>query len=98
MVRAGLDANIFQNAVCGSPVTPAQASIHGGYLDFTCEPTRPARYVSVDIDGNQPGETTTNVVALCEVMVEEYSTETAVTSPARLTSESRLSNLYVHAA
>ena len=73
VVRAGLNAEFSQNAICGAPVTSAQASIHGGYLDFTCDPPTAARYVSVDIDGSQPGVGEENILTLCEVMVEEYS-------------------------
>ena len=73
VVRAGLKANFSQNAICGAPVTSAQALIHGGYLDFTCDPPTAARYVSVDIDGSQPGVRNKAALTLCEVMVEEYS-------------------------
>ena len=84
VVRAGLHANFSLNAVCGSPVTSAQASIYGARLDFMCDPPTPARYVSVDIDANQPGVRNETVLTLCEVMVDEYP---VTQPPAALTGE-----------
>ena len=74
-MRAGLNANLFENVICGSPVTEAQASIPGAHLPFLCDPPVAARYVSVDIDPSRPGvapESGVIYLTLCEVMVEEF--------------------------
>ena len=76
VVRAGLNASISQNAVCGFPVTTAQASVPGAHLDFPCDPPRSARYISVHAKGP------TTVLTLCEVFVYKH---TSSESPQTLT-------------
>ncbi|XP_038053132.1 uncharacterized protein LOC119725683 [Patiria miniata] len=61
VVRAGLDATPTANPTCGSPVSQYQALIND-WIEFTCDPSRLARYVSVDV----PTET---ALTLCEVMI-----------------------------
>ncbi|XP_038052727.1 uncharacterized protein LOC119725395 [Patiria miniata] len=61
VVRAGLSDAHLDNPTCGSPVSLYQALIND-WIEFTCDPSRPARYVSVDI----PRETW---LSLAEVMV-----------------------------
>ncbi|XP_022098115.1 polycystic kidney disease protein 1-like 2 isoform X2 [Acanthaster planci] len=61
VVRAGLSATPTENAMCGSPVTLYQSLIND-WIEFTCEPSRLARYVSVDAPGNL-------TLILCEVMI-----------------------------
>ena len=72
VVRAGLNNNISQNTVCGSPVTSAQASIPGEQVKFVCNPPVAARYVSVDNRFESGTDYGDQVLTLCEVMVEEY--------------------------
>ncbi|XP_071794537.1 uncharacterized protein [Asterias amurensis] len=67
IVRAGTETDIFNNAVCGLPLTSDQASIPGAHIQLLCSPPVTARYVSV--------ETANTELTLCEVMVEEYPTE-----------------------
>ncbi|XP_071801417.1 uncharacterized protein [Asterias amurensis] len=68
IVRAGIGSDIFNNAACGVPVTSDQASIPGGHIPISCNPPVLARYVSVDIE-------TPTLLAMCEVIVEEYPME-----------------------
>ena len=72
MVRAGIESDIFNNAACGLPVTSDQASIPGGHIRVVCDPPVIAQYISVDDD---VPSLQVNSLALCEVMVEEYSME-----------------------
>ncbi|XP_022111473.1 uncharacterized protein LOC110990688 [Acanthaster planci] len=61
VARAGLSATPTDNAMCGSPVTQYQALINDR-IDIHCEPTKLARYVSVDIPRR-------SFLILCEVKV-----------------------------
>ncbi|XP_022095017.1 uncharacterized protein LOC110981618 [Acanthaster planci] len=61
VARAGLSATSTGNAMCGSPVTQYQALIND-WIEFVCDPSRLARYVSINI----PGEA---ALILCEVIV-----------------------------
>ncbi|XP_033635941.1 fucolectin-like [Asterias rubens] len=65
-VRAGTNDDIYQNGICGSRVTSAQASILGGLTMITCDPPVVAQYVSVDLVGGS------EILSLCEVTVKEY--------------------------
>ncbi|XP_071801562.1 uncharacterized protein [Asterias amurensis] len=72
VVRAGMKSDIFNNAACGLPVTLDQASIPRGHIPIVCDPPVIARYVSVDDAVPAPNS---NVLTLCEVIVEEYPME-----------------------
>ncbi|XP_022111302.1 uncharacterized protein LOC110990560 [Acanthaster planci] len=61
VARAGLGTTPTNNPTCGSPVTQYQALIND-WIEFTCDPLRVARYISIDI----PRQT---ALVLCEVMV-----------------------------
>ncbi|XP_022097856.1 uncharacterized protein LOC110983161 isoform X2 [Acanthaster planci] len=61
VARAGLSDTPTDNAMCGSSVTQYQAFIND-WIEFTCDPSRLARYVSINI----PGEA---ALILCEVRV-----------------------------
>ncbi|XP_033636915.1 receptor-type tyrosine-protein phosphatase T-like isoform X2 [Asterias rubens] len=50
VVRAGLSDVVIDNPACGSPVTRQQA-LSDAWIEFTCDPPRFSRYVSVDIPG-----------------------------------------------
>ncbi len=74
VVRAGIKSDILNNAACGLPVTPAQASIPGAHIPILCDPPVIARYVSVD-DDDHIDHPDHHVLTLCEMTVEEYPME-----------------------
>ena len=61
VVRAGLSDVVIDNPACGSPVTRQQA-LSDAWIEFTCDPPRFSRYVSVDIPGMA-------ILSLAEVQV-----------------------------
>ena len=70
VARAGIDAIVTNNDICGEPVTVEQAAPLGGIIEFKCDPPVRARYVFVDIPIAKRA-----VLQLCEVMVKEFPLE-----------------------
>ena len=89
VVRIGPDADIFQNAQCGSPVSQVAALKPSGWVTMECNPDEglEGRYVSVDnYKGSNCGDC---VLTLCEVIVDEYRTaESSSHRPSKLFSVS----------
>ena len=61
VARAGLSDVHTNNVMCGTAVTRHQA-LSSDWIEFTCDPPRMARHVSIDITG-------TTSLTLCEVTV-----------------------------
>ena len=74
IVRAGLDSNHLQNAELGSPLTSDQVDNRYRVFDFILDTPVTARYVSVDIPGDD------KILSMTEVIVEEVVDEEGLAS------------------